>query len=317
MDRMMKSYDGWIGRYAYDRSGEKVGKIALIYYDDHTGRPEWVGVATGLFGRKVTFAPIAGSSLHEDDLQLAHDKDTINDAPNCEVGGDLGEAEERRLFSHYQFDWDRTARSGYGDQTRADSVFDRGDGRVGTRTESSGGDDAMTRSEEELRVHKERRATGKVRLRKYVVTEYRQVTVPVTREEVRVEREPITDANVGDAMSGPEITDSEHEVVTHEERPVVSTETVPKERVRLEKDTVTDQETVSGDVRKERINVESTGDRPTQASDPATDWDDSALDGLTRDELYARARQLGIPGRSKMSKAHLRRAVAHPDTGAS
>ena len=57
--------------------------------------------------------------------------------------------------------------------------------------------------------------------------------MPVTREEVRVEREPVTDANVDDARSGPEITESEHEVVTHEERPIVTTETVPKERVRL------------------------------------------------------------------------------------
>ena len=44
------------------------------------------------------------------------------------------------------------------------------------------------------------------------------------REEVRVEREPITDANVGDATSGPDISEEEHEVVLHEERPVVEKE---------------------------------------------------------------------------------------------
>jgi uncharacterized protein (TIGR02271 family) len=117
----------------------------------------------------------------------------------------------------------------------------------------------MTRSEEELRVGTEgtqRTETGRARLRKYVVTEQQQMTVPVTREEVRVEREPITDANVDEALSGPEITESEHEVVTHEERPVVSKETVPKERVRLETDRVIDEETVTGEVRKERIEVE-------------------------------------------------------------
>ena len=95
-----------------------------------------------------------------------------------------------------------------------------------------------------------------MRLRKYVVTENEQVTVPVSREEVRVEREPITDSNMDAATSGPEITESEHEVVTYEERPVVAKETVPKERVRLEKDTVTEQKTVSEEVRKERIEVD-------------------------------------------------------------
>jgi uncharacterized protein (TIGR02271 family) len=121
----------------------------------------------------------------------------------------------------------------------------------------------MTRSEEEVRVGTagvERTETGRARLRKYVVTEEQQVTVPVTREEVRVEREPITDANVGDALSGPDIAEGEHEVVTHEERPIVTKETVPKERVRLETETVTDQETVTEDVRKERIDVDGDDD---------------------------------------------------------
>ena len=80
--------------------------------------------------------------------------------------------------------------------------------------------------------------------------------VPVTREEVRVEREPITDANRGDALSGAAITEEEHEVVLHAERPVVTTEAVPVERVRLGTETVTEQETVTGEVRKEQIEVD-------------------------------------------------------------
>lgn len=111
----------------------------------------------------------------------------------------------------------------------------------------------MTRSEEQLHVGTEKVQTGRARLRKYVVTEQQNVTVPVTREEVRVEREPITDANVGQAMDGPDISDEEHEVVLTEERPVVQKETVPVERVRLEKDTVTENENISSDVRKEQI----------------------------------------------------------------
>ena len=114
----------------------------------------------------------------------------------------------------------------------------------------------MTRSEERLQVGTQTREAGRARLRKYVVTENVTQTVPVSHEEVRIEREPITDANIGDATSGPSISEEEHEVVLHEERPVVAKETVPVERVRLGKETVTEQETVSEDVRKEQIDTD-------------------------------------------------------------
>jgi uncharacterized protein (TIGR02271 family) len=114
----------------------------------------------------------------------------------------------------------------------------------------------MTRSEEELHVGKAQRERGRARLRKYVVTEEVQQTVPVQREEIRVEREPITDANIGRATDGPEISEEEHEVTLHEEEVVTEKRTVPKERVRLSKDTVTDEETVADEVRKERIEME-------------------------------------------------------------
>ena len=78
----------------------------------------------------------------------------------------------------------------------------------------------------------------------------------MSHEEVRVQREPITDANRGDALAGAAITEEEHEVVLHAERPVVETEAVPVERVRLGTETVTEQQTVTGDVRKEQIEVD-------------------------------------------------------------
>jgi uncharacterized protein (TIGR02271 family) len=121
-------------------------------------------------------------------------------------------------------------------------------------------DDAMTVSEERLNVGTERRETGRARLRKYVVTENVTQTVPVQREQVRVEREPITGANRDAAMSGQDISEDEHEVVLHEERPVTQKETVPVERVQLDTETVTEQETVGEEVRKERVDVE--GDVP-------------------------------------------------------
>jgi uncharacterized protein (TIGR02271 family) len=162
--------------------------------------------------------------------------------------------------------------TGVGD-TRDDDALDRdradmsGEGRTGG--ESFGGappvgsdvsgpetDNAMTRSEEELEVGTRQQEAGRARLRKYVVTEEVQQTVPVQREEVRVEREPITDANIDEATSGPELSEEEHEVVLHSEEPVAEKRVVPKERVRLDKDVQTEQRTVSEDVSREEIDVD-------------------------------------------------------------
>jgi uncharacterized protein (TIGR02271 family) len=248
------TYDAWIGRSAYEPDGEKIGKITDIYYDDVTERPEWLAISTGLFGLKKTLVPIHGSQPTGDgNLQVPFRKDVVKDAPRIDPGGQLTAAEEQELWSYYGYEYDSTKTTDYGygtayTQDRADRDFTSGNDREA--------DEAMTRSEEELRVAKQREATGTVRLRKYVVTEQQQMTVPVQREEVRVEREPITDANVDEATRGPDISEAEHEVTTYEERPVISKETVPKERVRLEKDTVTDTETVEGEVRKEQIEVE-------------------------------------------------------------
>jgi len=125
------------------------------------------------------------------------------------------------------------------------------------RAKGRGADDAMTRSEERMRVSTERREAGRARLRKYVVTEEEEKTVPLRHEEVRIEREPITDANRGTALSGPEISEAEYEVTLHAERPVTEIEAVPVERVRMSTQEVTEQQTVRGTVRKEKIETET------------------------------------------------------------
>jgi uncharacterized protein (TIGR02271 family) len=142
-----------------------------------------------------------------------------------------------------------------------DGVYDDVQGRaVGRDTSGPTTDDAMTRSEERLHVGTRTEEVGRARLRKYVVTENVTETVPVSHEEVRIQREPITDANMGQAMDGPAISEEEHEVTLHAERPVVEKEAVPVERIRLDKETVTDQERVSADVRKEQVEVDGAQD---------------------------------------------------------
>jgi uncharacterized protein (TIGR02271 family) len=114
---------------------------------------------------------------------------------------------------------------------------------------------AMTRSEEELEVHTVRRQRGRVRLRKYVVTEQVQRTIPVRREEIRIEEAPTSPQAGGTRAEDAEPSGVE-EIVLYKEVPVIEKRVVPAERVRVVKDTRTDEARIAEEVRKERIRVE-------------------------------------------------------------
>jgi uncharacterized protein (TIGR02271 family) len=246
---------GLRGRDLMGRDGEKIGTIEEIYLDTGTDQPEWALVTTGMFGTKQSFVPISGASREGDSVSVPFDKATVKDAPKVDPDGRLSESEEQELYRHYGMDYD-TAGSGSGTTDRRGDDDVRDPDAVGRDISGPTTDDAMTRSEEELRVGTTEREAGRVRLRKYVVEDEVTQTVPVRREEVRVEREPITDANVGDAMDGPAISEEEHEVVLHEEEPVAEKRAVPKERVRLDKDAHTEEREVSETLRKEEIDVD-------------------------------------------------------------
>jgi uncharacterized protein (TIGR02271 family) len=251
MTQMTEAYD-WRGREIIDADGDKVGTVEELFRDEDTQQPEWAAVRTGLFGTKLSFVPIEAAEPAGENVRVPFSKAQIKDAPKIDDSdGQLSQQEEAELYAHYGME--------YGER-RSDSGLPEGgasnNGTVGRDVSGPTTDEAMTRSEEELRVGKADREVGRARLRKYVVTEEVQQTVPVRREEVRVEREPITDGNVDQALDGPEISEEEHEVVLHEEEPVVEKRTVPKERVRMEKDAVTDEAQISEEVRKEQIEAE-------------------------------------------------------------
>jgi uncharacterized protein (TIGR02271 family) len=253
----------WQGRTMVDPAGDNLGTIDAIYLDDETGQPEWALITSGLFTAKATFVPLAGAQTTGDSVQVPYDKDQVNDAPSMEADGQLSQDEEAELYRHYGLDYGQhRSDSGLpaGERDRdGDGVDGVHDTAVGHDTSGPTTDKAMTRSEEELQVGTQTRERGRARLRKHVTTETQQVTVPVQREEVRVEREPITDANLDAATSGPAISEEEHEVTLHEETPVVEKRALPRERVRLEKDTVTEERQVSEEVRKEQIEVDDQG----------------------------------------------------------
>ena len=248
------------GGNVVDHEGNKIGSIGQIYLDDKSGEPEWVTVKTGMFGGGESFVPLREADVDGNDLRVPYDKDKVKDAPRIEdAERHLSEEEESELFTYY----------GVGDEYDTsydhDTVSSHGD--TGHDTSGADTDSAMTRSEEQLQVGTETREAGRARLRKYVVTENVTTTVPVSREEVRFEREPITDANRGEAMAGGDLTSEEHEVVLTEEKVVVNKETVPVERVRVDKDTITEEQQVNEEVRKERIELDENASTHGQDTD--------------------------------------------------
>jgi uncharacterized protein (TIGR02271 family) len=262
----------WQGRTMVDPGGDKLGTIDAIYLDDETGQPEWATVTSGLFAAKAAFVPLAQAQPMGDSVQVPYDKQQVKNAPTMRADGSLSQDEEAELYRHYGLEYsehrsDSGLPAGTGqdvdprDRDRDGVYDDVQDRAVGRDTSGPTTDDAMTRSEEELRVGTTQRERGRARLRKYVVTETQQVTVPVQREEVRVEREPITDANLDAATSGPAISEEEHEVTLREEEVVVDKRAVPKERVRLDTETVTEERQVSEEVRKEQIHLQEAQDQ--------------------------------------------------------
>ena len=253
----------WKGQKLVGQDGGKIGTIDEVYVDEQTGEPEWLAVSTGLFGSRVSFVPLAEAQRDGDDIRVPYDKDQVKDSPNADADGALSQDEESRLYRHYGLDYSES----HSDSGLPEGGTDRGVTGAGAEVRDHDRDTPGTTSPaRDRRRHDPLRGgavvgtreveTGRARLRKYVVTEEVTTTVPVQREEVRVEREPITDANRGEAMAGGDITEEEHEVTLRAEEPVVEKRTVPKERVRLETDTVTDEQQVTDEVRKERIETD-------------------------------------------------------------
>ena len=220
----------WLGNAVVDRNGEPLGTVADVYVDDDTGEPEWL-LVTAPGGSGGTFVPVAGADDVGDRIEVPFTSDHVAGAPGAGADGVLSPEEEQAIYAHY------------GLETREETDVDAED-------------NAMTRSEEEIRLRKVRREAGRARLRKYVVTEEVRTTVPVTREEIRIEREPITPENIDAALRGPEISEAVHEVVLAEEDVVVEKQVVPKERVRLSKEAVTEEREIAEQVKREQIEVE-------------------------------------------------------------
>jgi stress response protein YsnF len=182
---------GWRGSTVVDRDGEKIGTFEELYLDQGD-RPAWAAVKTGLFGMRQTFVPLSEAEPVEQGLQVPYDKDQVKAAPNVDPDTQLTDDEEEQLHRHYGLSAGTAGdepgeREGVERETAEPEAVERETVERGPEGEAAA---EVTRSEEELIVGTRKRVRGRARLKKYVVTDHVQRTVPVKREEVRVEYDP-------------------------------------------------------------------------------------------------------------------------------
>ena len=270
-----------VGGTAYGVDGDKLGTVEAFFADDRTGTPTWVAVSTGLFGTRHSVVPVTDATFTDGALHLPVTADAVKSAPPM-AGEHLDPADEEALRRHYGLGGtqpvaappENTAPLGDTAQPTveiASPVAAPPETPAPAQSSATGG--GMTRSEEQLRVGTERVAATRMRLVKYVITEDVQITVPIRREEIRVEEVPFdeVDDGIGESLvPGADVYDAHsaepastgtpgglpEEIVLHTERPVVTVEVVPVERVRLRTELVEGQETVTGQVKREQIVVD-------------------------------------------------------------
>lgn len=241
----------------FSTDGEKIGSVGQVYLDDVTNEPTFVTVKTGLFGAKETFVPLQQAQTTTDGITVPFTKDFVKDAPNVDADGSLTPEEEQRIYEYYSLEYsgaetDRHAAAGTV-TTGTDRVETERRDVVDTdrRAAVDNDDDSMVLRDEHLQVGTERKASGRVRLRKQSYTTTETVEVPVTREEVVVERESIDPNSAEARVDG----DNEVSVTTYEETPVVN-KTVEAEKVSLGKRQVQDTETVTEELTHEDVQID-------------------------------------------------------------
>jgi len=235
------------------QNGERVGEVKDLIVDPNAMRTRYLDAELDVDvagGSRRVLIPVGAARLEENDdvVIVTLSRDEIAKSPAYEGRGFTREY-ETSLRSSY------AGAFGAGKNREIDEerlYDDRG--LIGSRRARDTGRDEtrMTRLEEELAIGKRRVEAGVAYLRKHVETEH--VSKPVTRvhEEVTVERHPVE----GSAPGNVQIGDQEIRVPVTEEEIVVEKRPVVKEEIVVKKRAVEETETVEADVRRERVDVD-------------------------------------------------------------
>ena len=240
----------WAGLPVADRSSNGVGAVADVYLGRGTGEPEFVLVDTD--GGRQAIVPLTDAEIRGGTLFVDATAEQIAGASVEEAGVELTPDLEAKLYAYYGHE----PPSLPSDQ-QATHVTPPTEGGVppSPAPPQPAEHAELTRSEEQLFVGTEAHVRERVVVKKRVVTEEVSVTIPLRREELVVEREPI-EPRTSEAPPDAAPTDAEFDFVLLAEQPVIEKRVVPVEQVRVRKDVVVEEEIVTDEVRKERIDVD-------------------------------------------------------------
>lgn len=214
----------WAGAPVLGRQGELLGHVEGTLVDDATGRPTWVAV---LGRRHTALVPLTEARHDGAALHVPYVAEQLRTAPRHVPGRRLGDAQAQDLCRHY-----------------------------GVLPDPPVPPPAMVRSEERLWVDVQRRPFVRVRLVRYIVTEDVTFTVPVRREEVRLEEVPLDAEWAAGAVDADPADEHVAEMVLHREQVSFTTHTVPVERVRLVRQVVIGEQQVTAQLGTEHVEIE-------------------------------------------------------------
>jgi hypothetical protein len=80
---------------------EKIGTVGQVFVDPTSGRPNWMTVHTGWFGRSESFVPLDTAEWDHERVHINYGKDFIKDAPRIDTDGALAQDEEDELYRYY------------------------------------------------------------------------------------------------------------------------------------------------------------------------------------------------------------------------
>jgi uncharacterized protein (TIGR02271 family) len=240
---------GELGRFidytVIDRNNEKVGSVDAVW-EDHTGQPAYLAVRTGWLGfGKAHVVPAQDAQVNEEKkrIRLPYTSEQVKNAPSFDSQEDITEDSEFTIASHF------------GTQRHFEREEPR-EVRPSTETARTGTEDANIQLREEaLKVGKREVEYGGVRLRKIIRTETVNQPVELSREEIVIERVPVSGEQQA-ATTDMKFDEQEIYIPLRREEPVIEKTTRTREEVHVGKRRETERENVQGEVRREDVEIE-------------------------------------------------------------
>ena len=114
------------GAAVYDSCGERIGRVEEIFADKPTAEPQWLGIGTGIFGKKQVVVPLASASTSPDGVTVPFSKEQVNDSPEVDVfPNGIGVESERNLYGYYGLELEPDIDTGLTDRSLQSELPDR------------------------------------------------------------------------------------------------------------------------------------------------------------------------------------------------